>query len=99
MEPHVLLRPAQQVSGESMNSKLSEVRLRWFVRIPSKCTGTFIIMSYQIEATFLVNINKYTCGGKSLNVIQKQSILSCKTIYPIFLIQCQKRIHAVGADA
>ena len=59
VEPHVFLRPAQQVSGESMNSKLSEVRLRWFVRIPSKCTGTFIVMSYQIEATFLVNINKY----------------------------------------
>ena len=35
--------PPQQVSdrrGESMNEKLSEVRSRWLVCIPSKCTAT-----------------------------------------------------------
>ena len=33
-------------------------------------------------------------------ITQKQGILSCRTSYVSnVLIQCQKRIHAVGADA
>ena len=43
VDPHVLLRPAEEFSdrrGESMN-KLSKVRSRQFVCIPSKDTATF----------------------------------------------------------
>ena len=48
VDPHILLRPAQQVSDrreESMN-KLSKVRSRWFVCIPSKLTYHNIIVIF-----------------------------------------------------
>ena len=44
VDPYVLLRPAQQVSnrrGEDTD-KLSKVRPRWFVYIPSKDTATLV---------------------------------------------------------
>ena len=92
VDPHILLRPAQQVSdrrGENTN-KLSKVRSRRFVCIPSKDTTTSVHLIPNRGCISIVNIIEACVEVKLQNIKSLQKFFFVvSTMYLSSLVQAR----------